>query len=84
MTAPLLEVRDLSVTLARGGDELPVLDKVSFDIAPGEMLALIGANGAEKVVEFDLNDAESAMFAKSVTAVQGLVDACKEIDPSLK
>jgi len=45
---------------------------------------LIGAGGAEKVVEFDLNDAESAMFAKSVTAVQGLVDACKEIDPSLK
>ena len=48
MTAPLLEVRDLSVTLARGGDELPVLDKVSFDIAPGEVLGVVGESGAGK------------------------------------
>jgi len=45
--------------------------------------ALIGAGGAEKVVEFDLNADESAMFAKSVAAVQGLIAACKEIEPSL-
>ncbi|MCA8902282.1 MAG: malate dehydrogenase, partial [Hyphomonas sp.] len=44
---------------------------------------LIGAGGAEKIVQFDLNEAESAMFAKSVAAVQGLIAACKEIDGSL-
>tara|TARA_R110002020_G_scaffold83397_1_gene207014 strand:+ start:407843 stop:408805 length:963 start_codon:yes stop_codon:yes gene_type:complete len=44
---------------------------------------LIGAGGAEKVVEFDLNDDEKAMFAKSVESVQGLIQACKDIDGSL-
>ena len=44
---------------------------------------LIGAKGAEKIVEFDFNDDESAMFQDSVDAVKGLVEACKGIDPSL-
>jgi malate dehydrogenase len=44
---------------------------------------LIGAGGAEKVIEFDLNDGEKDMFAKSVASVQGLIEACKEIDGSL-
>ena len=44
---------------------------------------LIGAGGAEKVIEFDLNDGEKDMFAKSVASVQGLIQACKEIDGSL-
>ncbi|MEO6338510.1 MAG: malate dehydrogenase [Caulobacteraceae bacterium] len=45
---------------------------------------VIGAGGAEKVLEFPMDDAEKAMFAKSVESVQGLLAACKEIDPSLK
>ncbi|MDP3458759.1 MAG: malate dehydrogenase [Hyphomonas sp.] len=45
--------------------------------------ALIGAGGAERVVEFDLNADEKAMFEKSVASVQGLIEACKAIDPSL-
>ncbi len=45
--------------------------------------ALIGENGVEKVLEFELNDAEKAMFAKSVESVNGLIAACKTIDPSL-
>ena len=44
---------------------------------------LIGAGGAERVLQFDFNDAETAMFRNSVDAVQGLIDACKAIDPSL-
>ena len=44
---------------------------------------VIGAGGVERVVEFPMDDAEKAMFAKSVESVQGLVAACKEIDPSL-
>ncbi|HRD47439.1 MAG TPA: malate dehydrogenase, partial [Caulobacter sp.] len=44
---------------------------------------IIGAGGAEKVIEFETNDEEKAMFAKSVESVQGLIAACKQIDPSL-
>jgi malate dehydrogenase len=45
--------------------------------------ALIGANGVERVVEFTTNDEEKAMFEKSVKSVQGLIQACKDIDASL-
>ncbi len=43
---------------------------------------LIGENGVEKIVEIDFDAAEKAMFAKSVEAVKGLVDACKTINPA--
>jgi malate dehydrogenase len=46
--------------------------------------AVIGAGGVERIVEFPFDDAEKAMFAKSVEAVRGLVAACKDIEPSLK
>ena len=46
--------------------------------------AVIGAAGVEKVVVFSTNDEEKAMFEKSVASVQGLIQACKDIDPSLK
>jgi malate dehydrogenase len=45
--------------------------------------ALIGANGVEKIVEIEFDDAEKAMFAKSVAAVQGLIDTCKTLKPAL-
>jgi malate dehydrogenase len=45
--------------------------------------AVIGAGGVEKVIEFSFNDEEKAMFAKSVDAVKGLIEACKGIEPSL-
>ncbi len=44
---------------------------------------VIGAGGAERVIEFTMDDAEKEMFAASVASVQGLIDACKVIDPSL-
>jgi malate dehydrogenase len=44
---------------------------------------VIGAGGAERIVEFETNEAEKAMFAKSVASVQGLMEACKGIEPSL-
>jgi malate dehydrogenase len=46
--------------------------------------AVIGAGGVERVVEFPLDAAEKEMFAKSVASVQGLLEACKAIDESLK
>ena len=45
--------------------------------------AVIGKDGAERIIEFSTNDEEKAMFAKSVESVQGLIAACKTIDPSL-
>jgi malate dehydrogenase len=44
---------------------------------------VIGAGGAEKIIEFTTNDEEKAMFAKSVDSVKGLMEACKAIDPTL-
>ncbi len=44
---------------------------------------VIGAGGAERVIEFETNDEEKAMFAKSVESVQGMMDVCNTIDPSL-
>ncbi len=44
---------------------------------------VIGAGGIEKVIDIRLSKEEQAMFNNSVDAVRGLVDACKEIDPSL-
>jgi malate dehydrogenase len=45
--------------------------------------AVIGAGGVERIVEFPMDEAEKAMFAKSVESVQGLLAACKVIEPSL-
>ena len=45
---------------------------------------VIGAKGVEKVVEIKLDAKERAMFKKSIKAVEGLLDACKKIDISLK
>ncbi len=44
---------------------------------------LIGAGGAEKVVEFDMNAEEQSLFDTSVAAVKGLVETCKGIDSAL-
>lgn len=44
---------------------------------------VIGAKGVERVVKIRLNGAEKEMLAKSVASVQGLIDACKTVDPSL-
>jgi malate dehydrogenase len=45
--------------------------------------AVIGKGGVEKIIEFPMDADETAMFAKSVDAVKGLLAACREIDPSL-
>jgi malate dehydrogenase len=44
---------------------------------------VIGAKGVERVVEIELNATEREQFNKSAAAVQGLIAACKKIDPSL-
>ncbi|SPH24835.1 Malate dehydrogenase [Defluviimonas aquaemixtae] len=44
---------------------------------------ILGAGGVERVVDIKLNNAEQAMFNKSVESVKGLVEACRGIDSSL-
>jgi malate dehydrogenase len=44
---------------------------------------VIGAGGVERIVEITLDEAEKAMFAKSVASVRTLIEACKAINPAL-
>jgi malate dehydrogenase len=46
--------------------------------------AVIGSNGIEKIIELELDEEEKKHFDVSIDAVKELLDAAKNIDPSLK
>ncbi len=50
MSDALLEVKDLSVAFGQAGRETIAVDKISFDIAPRETVALVGESGSGKSV----------------------------------
>ena len=49
-TAPILEVRDLSIALPPGGDRSSAVRKVSLAVGRGEILCLVGESGSGKSV----------------------------------
>ncbi|MEU3729716.1 ABC transporter ATP-binding protein [Streptomyces sp. NPDC033538] len=47
---PLLCVRDLTVTLPRGGRDVRLVDGVGLEVRPGEVLGIAGESGSGKTV----------------------------------
>jgi oligopeptide/dipeptide ABC transporter ATP-binding protein len=50
MSEPLLRVEDLSLTLAGDEGPLPILDRVTFEVYPHEVLGLVGESGSGKTM----------------------------------
>ncbi len=47
-SAPLLSIRNLSISLPKGGDRPYAVKEVNYDIRPGEILCVVGESGSGK------------------------------------
>lgn len=50
MNAPVLQIRDLSVALPRGGDRTHAVSQVSLDVPVGQTVCIVGESGSGKSV----------------------------------
>ncbi|TBT83220.1 dipeptide/oligopeptide/nickel ABC transporter permease/ATP-binding protein [Propioniciclava sinopodophylli] len=48
--APLLEVRNLSISFPNAHDDVEIVDNVSFEVRPGETMGLVGESGCGKSI----------------------------------
>lgn len=47
---PILSVRDLAISLPRGGDRPHAVEHISFEVPPGKIVCLLGESGSGKSV----------------------------------
>jgi ABC-type glutathione transport system ATPase component len=74
---PLLRVENLSIQNFRsGGEDSKILDEISFDVFPGEIVGLIGESGSGKTIS---SKAILRMLPKSMKITSGSI-SFKEID----
>jgi peptide/nickel transport system ATP-binding protein len=50
MSSPVLELKNLSIGLPKGGDRADAVSDVSLTVAPGEIVCLVGESGSGKSV----------------------------------
>src|SRR5215831_6377422 len=65
---PVLEVKNLTVSLPKGADRTNAVDKVSFTVNRGEIVCLVGESGSGKsVIAFTV----MGLLAKALKPVSG-------------
>ncbi|BAH75123.1 ABC transporter ATP-binding protein [Solidesulfovibrio magneticus] len=67
MDRPLIEISHLSKSYQRGDQVIPVLSDITFDIAAGEFLALIGPSGSGKSTLLNCIAGIDSLDAGSIT-----------------
>ena len=65
---PLLDIKDLTVSLFQDGRETPLVRDISYAVEPGEILALVGESGSGKSVS---SLAIMGLLAKSLRVTSG-------------
>jgi putative ABC transport system ATP-binding protein len=63
----IVEIRDVSKSYRRGSQIVPVLEHISFDIADGEFLALMGPSGSGKSTLLNLLAGIDSVDSGSIT-----------------
>ncbi len=70
MAAPILDVRDVSIALPKGGDRPHAVSNVSFTVNPGEIVCLVGESGSGKsVIAFSV----MGLLPKNLPVVNGAI-----------
>lgn len=67
---PLLEIKNLTVSLFQDGTETPLVRDVSYSVEPGEILALVGESGSGKSVS---SLSVMGLLAKSLRVTSGAI-----------